>query len=58
MKKMLVVLIILLAAVSLSADPIQLGNFPVGQWLDANYNAVWDFASDNIRILITGLKIR
>jgi hypothetical protein len=51
MKKLLVVLVILLAAASLPADPIHLGSFPVGQWLDANYNAVWDFASDNIRIL-------
>ena len=51
MKKIFVVLIILLTAVSLSADPIQLGNFPVGQWLDTNYNAVWDFSSNNIRIL-------
>jgi len=51
MKKLLVVLIILLAAASLPADPINLGNFPVGQWLDANYDAVWDFASNNIRIL-------
>jgi len=51
MKKLLVVLIILLVAASLPADPIQLGNFPVGQWLDAKYNAVWDFASNNIRIL-------
>ena len=51
MKKMFAVLIILLAAVALSADPIRLGDFPVGQWLDANYNAVWDFSSNNIRIL-------
>jgi hypothetical protein len=51
MKKLLVVLFVFLTAVSLSADPIRLGSFPVGQWLDANYNAVWDFASDNIRIL-------
>jgi len=51
MKKMFAVLIILLAATALSADPIHLGDFPVGQWLDANYNAVWDFSSNNIRIL-------
>jgi hypothetical protein len=57
MKKLLVVLIILTAAVSLSADPIQLGNFPVGQWLDPTYNAVWDFASNNIRILSTSGKV-
>jgi hypothetical protein len=57
MKKLFVILIILLAAASLSADPIQLGNFPVGQWLDANYNAVWDFTSDNIRILSTNGRV-
>jgi len=51
MKKLLVVLIVLLTAASLSADPIQLGSFPLGQWLDANYDAVWDFSSNNIRIL-------
>jgi len=51
MKKLFAVLIILLTAVSLSADPIQLGDFPLGQWLDTNYNAVWDFTSNNIRIL-------
>jgi len=51
MKKIFAVLIILMAAASLPADPIQLGDFPVGQWLDANYNAVWDFTSNNIRIL-------
>jgi len=53
MKKIFAVLIVLLTAVSLSADPIQLGDFPVGQWLDATYNAVWDFTSNNIRILST-----
>jgi len=57
MKKVLAVLIILLAAASLSANPIQLGNFPVGQWLDGNYNAIWDFASDNIRILSTDGRV-
>jgi len=57
MKKLLVVLIVLLAAASLPANPIQLGNFPVGQWLDTNYNAVWDFTSDNIRILSTNGKV-
>jgi len=51
MKKILVILIILMTAGALSADPIHLGNFPLGQWLDANYNAVWDFTSNNIRIL-------
>jgi hypothetical protein len=54
MRKTVVCLFILLLAVSLyAADPIQLGNFPVGQWLDPNYNVVWDFSSNNIRILST-----
>jgi len=57
MKKLLVVLIVLLTAASLSADPIQLGTFPLGQWLDANYNAVWDFTSNNIRILSTDGRV-
>jgi hypothetical protein len=57
MKKMLVVLIVLLATASLPADPIQLGNFPLGQWLDANYGAVWDFTSGNIRILSKDGKV-
>jgi hypothetical protein len=57
MKKIFAVLIILLTAMTLSADPIQLGDFPVGQWLDANYNAVWDFSSNNIRILSTDGRV-
>jgi hypothetical protein len=57
MKKSLAVLIVLMAAASLSANPIQLGNFPVGQWLDPAYSAVWDFASGNIRILSTGGRV-
>ena len=51
MKKTIAVLVILFAASMLFADPIQLGTFPVGKWLDPNYNAVWDFSSNNIRIL-------
>jgi len=57
MKKVLVVLIILLAAASLPADPIQLGNFPLGQWLDAKYDAIWDFTSNNIKILATDGRV-
>ena len=51
MKKIIAVLVILLAASAVFADPIQLGTFPVGRWLDTNYDAVWDFSSSNIRIL-------
>jgi hypothetical protein len=57
MKKLFAVLVVLMVAVSLPADQIQLGSFPVGQWLDSNYNAVWDFASDNIRILSKDGKV-
>jgi len=57
MKKIFVVLIILLAAASLPANPNQLGDFPLGQWLDANYDAVWDFTSNNIMILSTSGRV-
>ena len=53
MKKLVVILVVFFVAMAVSADPIQLGSFPVGQWLDANYDAVWDFSSNNIRILST-----
>jgi len=51
MKRLIVCLIVLFAAASVHAEPIDLGNFPIGQWLDHNYDAVWDFSSGNIRIL-------
>jgi len=51
MKKFIVILVMLFAASVLFANPIQLGTFPVGQWLDPNYDAVWDFSTGNIRIL-------
>lgn len=53
MKKLIMVLVFLFAATVLFANPINLGNFPVGQWLDPNWNAVWDFSTNNIRILST-----
>ncbi len=53
MKKLLIVFIMLLAAATLFADPINLGSFPIGQWFDPTYDAVWDFSSNNIRILST-----
>jgi len=57
-KKIIVCLFVLFVAASLYAsDPIQLGNFPVGQWLDHRYNAVWDFSSNNIRILSTDGRV-
>jgi hypothetical protein len=51
MKKMMAVLIVLLVAMTASAIPLDTGAFPKGKWLDSNYNAVWEFSADNIRIL-------
>lgn len=57
MKRAVVCLFVLFVAVSLYANPIQMGNFPVGKWLDPNFKAVWDFSSNNIRILSTDGKV-
>jgi hypothetical protein len=48
---LLAVLIALVAFAPAFAEGIDLGNFPLGSWLDANYEAVWEFSSGNIRIL-------
>jgi len=49
MKKLVIVLVLLFAATALFAQ-INLGDFPVGKWLDANYSATWSFTSNNITI--------
>jgi hypothetical protein len=52
MKKILILFVVLfVCAGGLFAADIDLGDFPVGKWKDANYDAIWDFASNNIRIL-------
>ncbi|MDR0448807.1 MAG: hypothetical protein LBH07_09085 [Treponema sp.] len=53
MKKLVLCVVILFVTVSVFANPINLGNFPVGKWLDPNYNVIWEFSSNNIRILST-----
>ena len=53
MKKYVLVLVLLFVAAALFGQTINLGNFPVGRWLDHNYNAIWDFSTNNIRILST-----
>ncbi|WP_461246921.1 hypothetical protein [Treponema sp. R6D11] len=51
MKKLLIVLVLLFAATVVFGQTIKLGTFPVGKWLDPNWDAVWEFSSNNIRIL-------
>ncbi len=54
MKKFLVVLAFLLVASAfVTAESIDLGKFPKGKWLDSNWNAVWEFGADSIRLLDT-----
>ena len=50
MKKLIIVLVLLLAATALFGQ-INLGSFPAGKWLDPNYDAVWELSATNIRIL-------
>lgn len=53
MKRLAIVIVMILAigAVPAFAQGINLGNFPLGTWIDANYDAVWEFSTGNIRIL-------
>lgn len=37
-------------ATTVFAGSINLGDFPIGNWKDANYDAIWEFSSGNIRI--------
>jgi hypothetical protein len=50
MKKLIVVLILLFAATTVFAQ-VQIPAANVGKWLDPNYDAVWDFATNGVRIL-------
>jgi len=51
MKRILLALIV--AAIVLpAASALDLGDFPLGSWFDPNWNAIWEFSSGNIRILL------
>jgi hypothetical protein len=57
MKKLIIVLVLLLAAAALFGQAIKLGgNFPSAKYLDApkggefDYEAVWEFSADNIKV--------
>ena len=52
MKKILVITaLLLIVGGSIFAQGIDIGEFPVGNWVDDTYDAVWEFSSNNIRIL-------
>jgi len=51
MKKLIIVLVLLFAAAALFGQSIKIGAFPAGKWLDANYDAIWEFSANGIRIL-------
>ncbi len=52
MKKILIISMVLIAvSVGAFAQGIELGEFPLGKWVDENYDAYWEFSSNNIRIL-------
>jgi len=51
MKKLIIVLVLLFVATVAFGQTIKLGTFPIGKWLDPNFDAVWEFSSNNIRIL-------
>ena len=53
MKKLFLIALITLSSTVLFSEGIELGNFPLGNWVDSNWDAVWEFNSGNIRILDT-----
>lgn len=51
MKKILLIsLVLIFIGLSVYSDGIQLGDFPSGKWVDARWDAIWDFSSGSIRI--------
>jgi len=63
MKKLIIVLVLLLAATALFGQ-IKLGAFPSAKFLDSakggdyDYEAVWEFSPNNIRILDTSGNVQ
>jgi len=64
MKKLIIVLVLLLAATALFGQAIQLKGFPTAKFLDSakggdfDYEAVWEFSANNIRILDTAGNVQ
>jgi len=54
MRKMVLTVLMCVSVVAVTtAGEINLGKFPVGEWLDDNYDALWTFSSDNIQLFRT-----
>ncbi|MDR0785029.1 MAG: DUF1566 domain-containing protein [Treponema sp.] len=51
MKRIGTVIVALFIAGVAFADNISIESFPTGQWLDANYDGVWEISPTNIRLL-------
>ncbi|NCN04817.1 MAG: hypothetical protein GW949_04225 [Spirochaetales bacterium] len=57
MKKIALLLALILVGALAFGQAINLGNFPLGSYVDQNYDAVWEFTSSNIRILSLGGEV-
>jgi hypothetical protein len=53
MNEKLVIVFVVFLLVATAASSIDLGNFPSGSWIDANYDALWTFSTDNIVLSYT-----
>lgn len=52
MKKLALLLVLIVGfGAAVTAEGIDLGKFPKGKWVDANWSAVWEFGAESIRIL-------
>lgn len=51
--KKLTVLLVLVAGLAAALSAQDLSKLPKGKWLDANWNGVWEFGADSIRLLGT-----
>lgn len=52
MKKILMMVLFASAVTGfVSAEGFDFGEFPLGKWMDSNYDAIWEFQSNNLRIV-------
>ncbi len=53
MKRLIILIATVLMMAGLSAQSIDLGKFPKGSWVDRNWNAVWEFGANSIKLYDT-----